>query len=74
MCARLLLLGCLAIRLISAAVPAKSTEILWDRFGVPRLFATDQESLFFALGADMGLRTDRPQRYVSNAKPAFELR
>ena len=34
----------------SAAVPAKGTEILWDRYGVPHIFAPDHPSLFYAYG------------------------
>ena len=28
------------------ATPAKGTEILWDRFGIPHMFAPDHASLF----------------------------
>jgi acyl-homoserine-lactone acylase len=34
----------------SAAVPAKGTEILWDRYGIPHIFAPDRQSLFYAYG------------------------
>src|SRR4026207_1796631 len=30
--------------------PAKGTEILWDRYGVPHIFAPDHASLFYAYG------------------------
>src|SRR5580700_7599481 len=33
-----------------AALPAKGTEILWDRFGIPHIFAPDHASLFYAYG------------------------
>ncbi len=33
-----------------AAPPAKGTEILWDRFGIPHIFAPDRASLFYAYG------------------------
>ena len=33
-----------------AAPPAKGTEILWDRYGVPHIFAPDRASLFYAYG------------------------
>ena len=31
-------------------VPAKGTEILWDRYGIPHIFAPDHTSLFYAYG------------------------
>lgn len=31
-------------------LPAEGAEILWDEWGVPHLFAADDESLFFAYG------------------------
>ena len=34
----------------SAALPAKGTEILWDRYGIPHIFAPDRASLFYAYG------------------------
>ncbi len=33
-----------------AGVPAKGTEILWDRYGIPHIFANDHPSLFYAYG------------------------
>jgi acyl-homoserine-lactone acylase len=33
-----------------AAVPAKGTEILWDRYGIPHITAPDHASLFYAYG------------------------
>ncbi len=35
---------------ILAAAPTPGTEILWDRFGVPHVFAKDHASLFYAYG------------------------
>src|SRR6266540_6238232 len=32
------------------AVPAKGTEILWDHYGIPHIFAPDHPSLFYAYG------------------------
>ena len=29
---------------------ASKTEILWDRYGVPHIFATNRESMFYAEG------------------------
>jgi acyl-homoserine-lactone acylase len=34
----------------TAGVPAKGTEILWDRYGIPHVFAPDHASLFYAYG------------------------
>lgn len=34
----------------NAAAPARGTEILWDRYGVPHMFAPDHASLFYAYG------------------------
>jgi acyl-homoserine-lactone acylase len=34
----------------AADLPAKGTEILWDRYGVPHIFAPDHASLFYAYG------------------------
>ncbi len=45
------LLASLAVWLpILAAAPTPGTEILWDRFGVPHVFAKDHASLFYAYG------------------------
>jgi len=48
----LFLLGGLAWPAFSRAadLPAKGTEILWDRYGVPHIFAPDHRSLFYAYG------------------------
>ena len=32
------------------AVPEKATEILWDSYGIPHIFAPDHPSLFYAYG------------------------
>lgn len=34
----------------STTPPARGTEILWDTYGVPHIFAPDHESLFYAYG------------------------
>ena len=34
----------------AAAPPVKGTEILWDTFGIPHIFAPDHPSLFHAYG------------------------
>lgn len=46
----LLVLGGVAAPARAADVPAKGTEILWDRYGVPHIFAPDHASLFYAYG------------------------
>jgi acyl-homoserine-lactone acylase len=33
-----------------AAPPARGTEILWDKFGIPHIWAPDHPSLFYAYG------------------------
>ena len=48
-----LLLGIVIVASPSPAVAqgaAKGTEILWDRYGVPHIFAPDHASLFYAYG------------------------
>ena len=46
----LVLLGGLAAPARAAEVPARGTEILWDRYGIPHIFAPDHPSLFYAYG------------------------
>src|SRR4029077_1146573 len=49
-----LLLGVVSLAFVAvpavAGVPAKGTEILWDRYGIPHIFAPDHPSLFYAYG------------------------
>ena len=49
-----LLLGFLVITFSAlpsfAEVPEKGTEILWDTYGIPHIFAPDHASLFYAYG------------------------
>lgn len=40
----------LAFLLASTACAAPKAEILWDRYGVPHIFAADRESMFYADG------------------------
>lgn len=47
---RALLALFLAALSLSAAPPSKGTEILWDRYGIPHMFAPDHPSLFYAYG------------------------
>jgi acyl-homoserine-lactone acylase len=46
----LVLVGGFALPARAADVPAKGTEILWDRYGIPHIFAPDHPSLFYAYG------------------------
>src|ERR1700674_5280237 len=47
----LLVLAALTLTAASVAgAPAKGTEILWDRYGIPHIFASDHPSLFYAYG------------------------
>jgi acyl-homoserine-lactone acylase len=52
--ARLALCVALALAVAPAtravAVPDKGTEILWDTYGIPHIFAPDHPSLFYAYG------------------------
>jgi acyl-homoserine-lactone acylase len=53
--ARIALVAAVAIVAIhagpqAAAVPEKGTEILWDHYGIPHIFAPDHPSLFYAYG------------------------
>src|ERR687893_677584 len=34
----------------ASSAPAKGTEILWDTYGIPHIFAPDHPSLFHAYG------------------------
>ena len=47
---RLVALLLLVTVLAWAGAPAKGTEILWDRYGIPHIFAPDHASLFYAYG------------------------
>src|SRR5262245_1045370 len=46
----LLVLGLLAGMFGSAPQAAGKAEILWDKYGVPHIFAPDRESMFYAHG------------------------
>lgn len=47
---RTLIALCLVALALPAAPPSKGTEILWDRYGIPHMFAPDHASLFYAYG------------------------
>jgi acyl-homoserine lactone acylase PvdQ len=53
----------------SAALPAKGTEILWDRYGIPHIFASDHASLFYAYGyAQMEAHSELLVRLYTQAR------
>jgi acyl-homoserine-lactone acylase len=52
-----------------AAVPEKGTEILWDRYGIPHIFAPDHASLFYAYGyAQMEAHSELLLRLYTQAR------
>jgi acyl-homoserine-lactone acylase len=54
---------------ILAQAPAKGTEILWDRYGVPHIFAADHGSLFYAYGyAQMEAHSELLLRLYAQAR------
>lgn len=54
---------------ISLAAPAKGTEILWDRYGVPHIFAPDHPSLFYTYGyAQMEAHSELLLRLYTQAR------
>src|ERR1700693_3983588 len=53
----------------SAALPGKGTEILWDRYGSPHMFAPDHASLFYAYGyAQMEAHSELLLRLYTQAR------
>src|SRR5215471_12705562 len=51
------------------AVPAKGTEILWDRFGIPHIIAKDHRSLFYGYGyAQMEAHSELLLRLYTQAR------
>src|SRR3954447_17180657 len=51
------------------AVPAKGTEILWDRYGIPHITAADHPSLFYAYGyAQMEAHSELLLRLYAQAR------
>ena len=52
-----------------AAVPARGTEILWDRYGIPHIMASDHPSLFYAYGyAQMEAHSELLLRLYTQAR------
>jgi acyl-homoserine-lactone acylase len=74
--ARTRLLAALALALLVmsgparlAATPAKSTEILWDTWGIAHIFAPDHPSLFYAYGyAQMEAHSELLLRLYAQAR------
>jgi len=66
------LLGIVTVASPSQALaqgPAKGTEILWDRYGVPHIFAPDHASLFYAYGyAQMEAHSELLLRLYAQAR------
>src|SRR5262245_58506669 len=53
----------------AASAPAKGTEILWDRFGIPHIIASDHASLFYAYGyAQMEAHSELLLRLYAQAR------
>ena len=67
-----LLVGIITVAAPSPAAaqgPTKGTEILWDRYGVPHIFAPDHASLFFAYGyAQMEAHSELLLRLYAQAR------
>ena len=54
---------------VLAQAPAKGTEILWDRYGIPHIFAPDHPSLFYAYGyAQMEAHSELLLRLYAQAR------
>jgi acyl-homoserine-lactone acylase len=69
--ATLALLGvaCFSTAPASVALPARGTEILWDRYGIPHIFAPDHASLFYAYGyAQMEAHSELLARLYTQAR------
>ena len=69
---RFLLLGLAVASGLTAtaiAAPTKGTEILWDRYGIPHIFAPDHPSLFHAYGyAQMEAHSELLLRLYAQAR------
>src|SRR5271156_3686697 len=53
----------------SGALPGQGTEILWDRYGIPHIFAPDHASLFYAYGyAQMEAHSELLLRLYTQAR------
>ncbi|HYA16632.1 MAG TPA: penicillin acylase family protein, partial [Bryobacteraceae bacterium] len=66
---RILAIFAITVIPASAALPDKGTEILWDRFGIPHIFAPDHASLFYAYGyAQMEAHSELLLRLYTQAR------
>jgi acyl-homoserine-lactone acylase len=64
-----LLLSLGALEGSAAALPAKGTEILWDKWGIPHITAADHPSLFYAYGyAQMEAHSELLLRLYAQAR------
>src|SRR5271169_3851937 len=69
--ATLTLLGaaCISTAPASVGLPARGTEILWDRYGIPHIFAPDHAGLFYAYGyAQMEAHSELLVRLYTQAR------
>lgn len=65
----LLLCGWSAAAATAGPAPAKGTEILWDRYGIPHITAADHPSLFYAYGyAQMEAHSELLLRLYAQAR------
>src|SRR5438128_4730777 len=66
----LLLFVAWSVASVSAApAPAKGTELLWDRYGIPHITAADHPSLFYAYGyAQMEAHSELLLRLYAQAR------
>ena len=59
----------LLLTLTALAAPQKGTEILWDRYGIPHIFAPNHPSLFYAYGyAQMEAHSELLLRLYAQAR------
>jgi acyl-homoserine-lactone acylase len=59
----------LTLAALAAPAPKKGTEILWDRYGVPHIFAPNHPSLFYAYGyAQMEAHSELLLRLYAQAR------
>jgi len=66
---RNLLVPCLALFVSCSRTDAPAREILWDKWGVPHVFAADEEGAFFAFGwAQMRAHGDLILRLYGQAR------
>ena len=65
----IVLLAVFATRLQASTMPVKGTEILWDHWGIPHIYAPDHPSLFYAYGyAQMEAHSELLLRLYAQAR------